>query len=117
MSRISSLFILLESDGTTKVEKFLRIVKHKGVIMKGGFDWGNLVHWARLDLGLPLDADYCIPDEYAREMLAKIAAERGEGSSFYGKVFSDFGGGLWAANAGHFGGKVGSMSGVAGQRE
>ena len=41
--------------------------------MKGDFDWGNLVHWARLDLGLPLDADYSIPDEYAREMLAQIA--------------------------------------------
>lgn len=41
--------------------------------MKGDFDWGNLVHWARDDLGLPLDADYCIPDEQARELLAQIA--------------------------------------------
>ena len=39
----------------------------------GGFDWGNLVHWARLDLVLALDADYSIPDEKAREMLAQIA--------------------------------------------
>lgn len=39
----------------------------------GGFDWGNLVHWARLDLDLPLDEEYFILDEKARKMLAQIA--------------------------------------------
>ena len=44
--------------------------------MKGDFDWGNLVHWARDDLGLALDADYSISDERARELLAQIAKTR-----------------------------------------
>lgn len=42
--------------------------------MKGDFDLGNLVHWARLDLGLALDEDYSISDERAREFLAQIAS-------------------------------------------
>ncbi len=41
--------------------------------MKGDFDWGNLVHWAKDDLGLPLDADYSISEERAKELLAQIA--------------------------------------------
>ena len=43
--------------------------------MKCDFDWGNLVHWARDDLGLPLDAEFSISEERARELLAQIAAE------------------------------------------
>lgn len=43
---------------------------------KGDFDWGNLVHWAKDDLGLALDAEFSISDERARELLAKIAETR-----------------------------------------
>ena len=42
--------------------------------MKGDFDWGNLVHWAKDDLGLALDEEFSISDERARELLAQIAA-------------------------------------------
>ena len=52
------------------------MVKHKGVIMKGDFDWGDLVHWAKDDLGLALDEEFSISEEYAREMLAQIAETR-----------------------------------------
>ena len=45
--------------------------------------------------------------------MAQIDAEKEvEGSSFSG-----FGGGFRAANAGHFGGKVEDMGGVAGRRK
>ena len=46
--------------------------------------YGSLDAWARQSLGIALDADYSIPDEQARELLAQIEIERGEGSSFYG---------------------------------
>ena len=41
--------------------------------MKGDFDWGNLVHWARDDLGLALDEEFSISEERARELLSQIA--------------------------------------------
>ena len=41
--------------------------------MKGDFDLGNLVHWAKDDLGLALDADFSISDERAKELMAQMA--------------------------------------------
>ena len=41
--------------------------------MKGDFDWGNLVPWARNGLKIALDAEFSIPDERARELLAQMA--------------------------------------------
>ena len=37
---------------------------------KGDFDFGNLVHWAKDDLGLALDAEFSISDERAGEGVA-----------------------------------------------
>ena len=44
--------------------------------MKEGVGHGSLDAWARQSLGIAPDADYCIPDEQARELRAQIAAER-----------------------------------------
>ncbi len=44
--------------------------------MKGDFDWGNLVHWAKDDLELALDEEFSISEERAKELLAQIAETR-----------------------------------------
>ena len=43
--------------------------------MKGDFEFWNLVHWARQDLGIALNEEFSISDECARELLGQIAAE------------------------------------------
>ena len=76
MSQFFLIFSLLDSDNEGKVGEIPLDCQagRRDFMKKGDFDWGNLVHWARLDLGLPLDADYSISEERARELMAQIAA-------------------------------------------
>ena len=50
--------------------------QRKSAVRKERVGHGSLDAWARQSLGLPLAADYSIPDEQARELLAQMAAER-----------------------------------------
>lgn len=50
--------------------------QRKSAVRKERVGHGSLDAWARQSLGISPDADYCIPDEQARELLAPIAAEK-----------------------------------------
>ena len=56
--------------------------------MKGDFDFGNLVHWARDDLGIALDADFSISVDQAKDLMAQIA--RGNDDSSFIKLMDAF---------------------------
>ncbi len=38
--------------------------------------YGNLVHWAKQDLGIATDEEFSISDKRARELLVPVAAEK-----------------------------------------
>ena len=76
MSRFLSFFVLLELIGAGGVEGIPLDCQRKGAVVKGDFDFGNLVHWALDDLGLALDAEFFISDERAKELLAHIGGAR-----------------------------------------
>ena len=84
VSQFFSFFFCLRRTVSAELKKFFRIVRSNWWVMKGDFDWGNLVHWARLDLGLALDAEVSISEERARELPAQEdgAHKRSEGSFF-----------------------------------
>ena len=51
------------------------------MVIKGDFDFGNLVHWVLDDLEIAPDADFSISEERAKELLAGL---RESDASYFG---------------------------------